>query len=453
METQLMNACGPITRKYNFRSLMREEIPKMDYLSHNIHPYTAKLIPQIPRYFMKKYMARNSLIFDPFCGSGTSLLEAICQKGDAVGIDLNPLAVLISRVKTTPIDTDDLRLSIDLVKNELKKKCHTLKVEFPNKNYWFCREAQEELSKIRGTLEHLSSSLDKRIQRFLSVCFSSVIRKSSYADPRIAKVYKSKRVHKKIKNGWVPTPIKYFSESLDRNIRRVESLTETLGSDSSSAQVLQGDARNSSRILMENGIEKADFVITSPPYINAQDYYRSYKLEIWWLGLTTPEELRQLNKRMIGRERISEANYDLQPRNENKLIDNVIQKIWRTSEKRAKKWSPPDNNELDRERRRVRANRRKAHVVNTYFENMETVFEELNKVLAIGGLFCLVSGNNTICGVQIPTYKIFISIAANHGFELIEAGCDEIANRSLAPNRNHNCGVIAEEWITIFQKK
>ena len=449
MGIQLTNVRDSDVRNYNFRNLMKREIPKMNYLTHNIHPYTAKLIPQIPRYFMKKYAQGNCVIFDPFCGSGTSLLEAVCQKKEAVGIDLNPLAVLISKVKTTPIDSEDLSLSVDLVKNELKKCNYRSKVEFPNKDYWFCRVAQDELSQIKGSLENLRDSFNERIYRFLLVCFSSVIRKSSYADPRIAKVYKSKRVHSKIDSGWVPTPIKYFKASLDRNSKRVKSLSERLESDSISVKIFQADARSSSRILKENGVERINFAITSPPYINAQDYYRSYKLETWWLGLVTPEELRCLSKGMIGSEYLSRMDYRSEPKSKDELVDSVIRRIWKNSEKIAKNKNQPDQSSFkDRER----AYKRKAYIVKTFFQNMEVVFKELNNVLDIGGLFCLISGNNTICGVQIPTYRIFINIAIKNGFELIEVGRDEITGRALPPNRNHNCGVIKEEWITVFRK-
>src|SRR3989304_2958664 len=86
-------------KRYNFRSHMKKIIPDMGYLTHNIHAYTAKLIPQIPRYFIEKYTSREDVVFDPFCGSGTTLLEAMLLARNAIGIDINPLATLISEIK------------------------------------------------------------------------------------------------------------------------------------------------------------------------------------------------------------------------------------------------------------------------------------------------------------------------------------------------------------------
>ena len=397
------------------------------YLAHGIHPYTAKLIPLIPRCFIEKYTRKNDIVLDPFCGSGTTLLEARLLSRNAIGIDINPLATLISNVKTTPLDTNQLSLAIRLVKEKVKNGNRKATVAFPNINYWFCKKAQNELSRIKFSVENLNSRFNKSIYGFLLVCFSSIVRKSSYADPRMAKTYKSKRVIEKVKTGWVPTPTQYFESALDKNFERIKSLSEHLNANDNYVKAFQGDARGTSAMLKQNGIEKVDFIITSPPYINAQDYFRSYKLELWWLGLATPEEVRYLNKQVIGTENISGSNCNSTPKSENRPLNTILNKI-------------------------CKINKKKSYIIYNYFENMRSVFKESYSVLKIGGHFCLITGNNTICGVQIPTYKILAHIAENNGFKLVEIGRDEIRNRSLPPDRNHNGGIIKEEWITVFRK-
>ena len=412
------------SKNLNFRKLYGNN---PTYPTHSIHHYTAKLIPHIPRYFMEKYTRKNDVIIDPFCGSGTTLLEARLLSRNAIGIDINPLAILISEVKTKPVDIDELNLAIDLVKEKVKNNKGRAIVEFPNIDYWFCKKAQNELSKIKFCVENLNGRFNESINKFLLVCLSSIIRKSSYADPRMAKTYKSKRVIEKIKKGWTPTPTQYFEESLDKNFEKIKSLSEHQSSDSKYVKVFQGDARETSLILKQNGIEEVDFIITSPPYINAQDYFRSYKLELWWLSLATPEEIRKLNKQAIGTENISGGNYNTLPKSEYCYLNTVLNKIWKIDKK-------------------------KSHIVYNYFKNMKHILKESYNVLKIGGHFCLITGSNTICGVQIPTYKILTHIAKNNGFELVEIGRDEIKNRALPPDRNHNGGIIKEEWITVFRK-
>lgn len=413
--------------KYSFRNDMTEIIPRIDYLTHGIHPYTAKLIPHIPRYFIEKVTQKDDVIFDPFCGSGTTLLEAKLLGRNAIGIDINPLANLISEVKTTSFDIGELDYAIQLIKDALKNDMHKVTVEFPNIDYWFCKNARNELARIKFSIEKLNKKVDYNAYKFLLLCFSSIIRKSSYADPRIAKTYKSKRVLEKIKNGWVPTPTQYFEDALDKNFEKIKSLSEHLNANNTYVKVFQGDARETPAILNQNGIVEVDFIITSPPYINAQDYFRSYKLELWWLGLVTPEEVRSLNRRAIGTEIISGCNYNSIPKSKIRFLNTILNKIWKI-------------------------NKKKSYIIYNYFENMRNIFKESYNMLKVGGYFCLITGCNTICGVQIPTYKILINMAENNGFKLVEIGRDEIRNRSLPPKRNHNGGIIKEEWITVFHK-
>ena len=414
-------------KNWNLREKYHNAIPSTSYLTHGIHPYTAKLIPHIPRYFIGKYTKKDDIILDPFCGSGTTLLEARLLSRNAIGIDINPLAVLISEVKTKPIDMDKLSLAIHLAKENMKNTNGRVIIEFPNIDYWFCKKAQNELSKIKFSIESLNGRVNDCIFKFLLVCFSSIIRKSSYADPRMAKTYKSKRVIEKVKNGWVPTPMQYFEDTLDKNFERVKLLSKHLNYSNNWVKVFQGDVKETSDILTQNRIKKVDFIITSPPYINAQDYFRSYKLELWWLGLATPEEVTDLNRRAIGTENISGYKYNSVPKSEISLLNTILNKIWRI-------------------------NKKKSYIVYNYFENMKSVFKESYKVLKKYGHFCLITGCNTICGIQIPTYKILTDIAKNNGFKLVEIVRDEIKNRALPPGRNHNGGIIKEEWITVFQK-
>lgn len=415
-------------QRYCFGDDRKEILPISNHLTHGIHPYTAKLIPKIPRYFIEKYTQNRRAILDPFCGSGTTLLEGRILGRKAIGIDINLLAKLISEVKTTPINIDDLAYVIQLVKDELKNDHRKMNVDFPNKDYWFCMNAQSELSNIKYVIENLNGKIDQDIYKFLLLCFSSIIRKSSNADPRIAKTYRSKRVIEKIKEGWIPTPIQYFEEALDKNFERMKSFLEHMGSKNNHVKVIQGDAKEMSSILKNNGIDEVDFIITSPPYINAQDYFRSYKLELYWLGLATHEEVKRLNRCAIGTENLSGINYNGLPQSEIPSLNKILRNVYGM-------------------------NKSKSYIVYNYFENMRDVFKECYNVLKRDGHFCLITGNNTICGVHVPTYNILTHIAENMGFSLVEIGRDTIKNRSLPPKRNHNGGFIKEEWITVFQKR
>lgn len=81
----------------------------------------------------------------------------------------------------------------------------------------------------------------------------------------MAKTYKSKRVIEKIKAGWIPEPIQYFKDVLNKNLERIRLLSENHVSSNNYVKVFQGDARESRAILKQHGIKKVDFIITSPP--------------------------------------------------------------------------------------------------------------------------------------------------------------------------------------------
>src|SRR5947207_13612028 len=83
---------------------------KTIFLTHGLHPYPAKYIPQIPNALIQELSSVGETVGDLFCGSGTTLVETLVLKRNAVGIDANPLACLISRAKTTVLSQQDLEL-------------------------------------------------------------------------------------------------------------------------------------------------------------------------------------------------------------------------------------------------------------------------------------------------------------------------------------------------------
>src|SRR5579885_1325032 len=74
---------------------------KTGYLTHSLHPYPAKFIPQIPDALIRELSNEGDTVADVFCGSGTTLVEALLLNRHAIGFDANPLACLITKAKTT----------------------------------------------------------------------------------------------------------------------------------------------------------------------------------------------------------------------------------------------------------------------------------------------------------------------------------------------------------------
>ena len=126
------------------------------YSTHGIHYYPARMIPQIANRLINNYSKPFDLILDPFCGSGTVLLESKLLKRSAIGIDINPLGCLLSNVKISPLRNDDLN-PIDMIFNNLNQKFPIRKIKkylpkFKNLNYWFTEKTINDLLIIKYIL-------------------------------------------------------------------------------------------------------------------------------------------------------------------------------------------------------------------------------------------------------------------------------------------------------------
>ena len=117
--------------KTHFKSLFN-----IDGISelHKVHSYTAKLIPQIPKFLIQNFSKKNETVLDPFCGSGTTLIEANILQRNAIGIDINPLAVLISKVRTNNYNLIQLSKAITEINMLVEKNIKVRNIMFRNRD-------------------------------------------------------------------------------------------------------------------------------------------------------------------------------------------------------------------------------------------------------------------------------------------------------------------------------
>ena len=133
------------------------------YLTHGVHKFPAKFFPELPRYLITKYSKPGDVVLDPMCGSGTVLLESILQNRHTIGIDIDPIAKLISKVKTTSIKSDLLDNARDIISKSVDSLVRTNKnINIPEFNYrdkWFKIFVLEELAIIKESIKKTITNL------------------------------------------------------------------------------------------------------------------------------------------------------------------------------------------------------------------------------------------------------------------------------------------------------
>ena len=425
----------PVT--INFRKLV-SEIKSTDRATHFIHKYPAKLLQHIPYYLFKNnlFSRKGDTVFDPFMGSGTVLLEGILASRKVIGTDINPLAVLISKVKTRQYDIGVLETELNKVIQEYKK-VRQLKFEEPkviNLSHWYDDKTILMLSRLKKVILGIQ---DIEIKEFYQVVFSTCIRKYSYADPRVSVPVKI-NASRFADGHWLKKHaldhlehikeydlIDYFEEVAQKNIQRYLELNNMLESEvKSNVKVYDKDIKKLTAKEINN--ESVDFIITSPPYVSAQKYIRSSRLNIEWLGLGE-KETKFYDQHSIGREHIQRSELSmLEPIGSNEL-NQIITQI---NEK----------------------NPTRAHITHAYMIEMKQTFLELFRVLKKNGYFTMIIGNNTIAGIEFETEKFLRQIAEEIGFETKLVLIDDIKSRGLMTKRNKTASTISREYVIVFQK-
>ena len=247
---------------WDFKDSKQEEISRL-------HPYPARFIESIPRSLISVLGVKDGeSIFDPFCGSGTTLLEAQKMGIPSIGVDLNPIACLISRVKTQRISPAFLQIADRVCNNAFDQyeKGVVVAIDIPNLDHWFKKDVQNAIYTI---VEQIDTLEDENTKDFLRFSLSSIIVRVSNqeSDTRYAAIEKN-------------TTGKDVFDHFQSTYRRVFSAKEKQKCKADSKVVL----KDILAVKKEDVGNKVGLVITSPPYPNAYEYWLYHKYRMWWLG-------------------------------------------------------------------------------------------------------------------------------------------------------------------------
>ena len=390
----------------NFTNWDFKESDTKEY-THRIHTYPAMMIPQIARRLIYLYGQEAKTLLDPFCGSGTSLVESslLPRIKDAYGFDLNPLAVLISKVKTTLINPEKLRDKLNNILNSSKSADIP---NFKNIEFWFKPQVIKDLSILKTAINKIE---DNKIKNFFLVCFSETIRNTSNTRNSEFKLY---RMPKEKLENYNPDVFKEFEKITNKYIIGMEEYNK-----SKMDTKIKIDLFSSMNELpiKDNSI---DLIVTSPPYGDSKTtvaYGQFSKLALQWLDY---EEAISLDNRLLG----GKPSNDLEVNINSPTLKKIIKKISEIDQKRARE-------------------------VLSFYEDFDKVIIQLNRVMAKNGFICFVVGNRTVKGINIPTDKIMSEMFMARGnYKHIETHTRAIPNKRM-PKVNSPTNIKGQKVTTM----
>lgn len=429
------------------RRLQYSEGP-FDRLTHYLFRYPAKFHPPVARELIKQFSQPGDLILDPFCGSGTLLVEAATLGRRAIGSDIDPIAVFVSRVKTHKFRTPSLLRSLekllgamkdlerpsseyikrqftDLTENEYKEDIRKYGVQppdIPNAFHWFRKYVLIDLANIRKVIE--SADAPNTHRELFQLIFARIIRNSSNADPvPVSGLEVTSYMKKKDEKGRIINPFSLFRRASAQALEDVEKFVENRTATSGHIRVRQIDATQLHRAITTS----VDVVITSPPYHNAVDYYRRHTLEMYWLGFVKNQEERlQLLPRYIGRSQVPKRH----PFVQEGAVRSATADSW---ESRIRDQSAS-----------------RADAFKHYMVAMQSSMDSIAERLPKGKSAILVLGKNSWNGHEIPTVDIFREITQDK-YEVVDRFWYPLRNRYMTYSR-HNGANINKEYVIVLNR-
>jgi DNA modification methylase len=387
--------------------------------THGIYSYPAKFIPHVPRWAILKFSRPGDVVLDPFCGSGTTLVEARRLGRHSLGTDFSPMAQLLTRVKTTPLRLEQIEAALDRAMVRYRERLDGPPPFVPNRDHWFSPEAADRLSRLAAAA---GREPDPALRDFLRLCVAAAVRRLSFADDE--QIFPERTAFGKPLEAEGDDAV----EGLIRSIATpwaiaLEQFALSCRADVR-AEVIGQDAR---AIPLPEG--SVDLGVTSPPYVNAMDYVRVHKLEMFWLGLiTSTDDKRSLDAAQVGGDRVPAARYRQLDLVGLPLADEVIRDLHTVDPMRA-------------------------YVLCKYLRDMAANFREVRRVLREGGRYVVVVGGNTMRGRFVPTYDLLRELAEAEGFLAEDRFFYVLRNRFMRIPRSPHSGLIKTDCVQAFRKE
>jgi len=381
--------------------------------------YPAKMVSHLAGNLVSRYAKGAESLFDPFSGSCAVLKAAKAQGISRLGgCDINPLSELYASVKIHGFNSGKAETAFGEICSLVKKGREILPMSLPSKDLWFTPSTLRKLETLRWNLS-FSLLVDEPERNAILLALALSVRPCSRADQRSPKPFISKNA------------------ILTRKGKHFDPLV-TMGKTLSGLHRIHGSGDRKVRLsfrVCDNTKSKAltglgvfSHAITSPPYVNAQDYFRNFKLELHALEGLLPYTVGSIKEEFIGTERgdLSSGFSD----DSRLYYKEKFTGIGEVEEKSL----------------------RHAKIIYRYCSKMEDAVRNASSVLTSGATFVVVCGDNLVAGVRIPTVEIVSDIIVKAGFSEFDRFDDPIRDRLLPPSRLGHRGIIKNETIIAFKR-
>ena len=398
--------------------------------THCFHIYPAMMIPQIARELMKRFGKKGGLLFDPYCGTGTSLVEARIAGMDAIGTDINPTARMIASAKTYDYNIDKLQSCVSIFLKDMESNL-TLTTNYSNYiepdfvswerlEDWFPTRSIAEISYALASIENLKYEHGKM---FLRVALSECLRLVSYQRNGEFKLY---RIPSEKREEFYEPLLPKIKSRIQRNLKGLNQYQEVISTDT----VVQIFDFNTVYTTGEEYFDSdIDIVVTSPPYGDSGTtvaYAQFSWLSNVWLGLDDKAP-GALDRELMGGRKHGVEKFGFKP------MDLTLENISSVDEKRASEVM---------------------HFYHEYLLSMRSIASRIKS----GGYVCFVVGNRTVKGNRLPTDQFTAWAFVQAGFEHVKTYLRDIPNKRM-PSRNsptNKSGVtnstMVHEYIVVCRK-
>ena len=372
------------------------------YATHGYHRYPAKFIPQLAYNLIRQYTEKGDVVADVFAGCGTTLVEAKIHGRLSVGVDINPVATLITKVKTKPILPSTLDKEFDSLQNEISRNEFANGFDFNERiDFWF---KEKEKYKLAFLLENIKNIENRDAQNFFYCAFSNILKNCSIW---MQKSIKPTRDFNKIPQD----PYSEFNKQVKRMIRGNAEYYKILKDSDQRPLASKIFCRDALDTKIKDGL--VDCIVTSPPYMTSYEYADIHQLTAFWLEKTT--NLKDFRKKFIGSSYKKEKNLTLTRGLAREIYEDL---------------KVQDEN--------------KAESIATYFSDMQKTFDEMNRILKRRGRTCIVIGNTKLKGVDILNAQVFIQQLQKSNFKIAAISKREIPSKNLPSTRNKETGRFAK---------